>query len=123
MTSGIVAPLLEASPTLTPDQVKCRLLASSASLVGKNGNAAYSVFQQGVGLVNACNAVYSQAANCANQGLNIANDNPGRTTNDFGKDAQYGSPSARYVGDLASGPNPAAGSTNGSPPAVSHGRG
>jgi hypothetical protein len=90
---GIVALLLETSPTLTPDQVKCRLLASSASLVGKNGKAAYSVFQQGVGLVNAYNAVYSQAANCANQGLN------------------------------PSGPNPAAGGANGSPPAVSHGRG
>ena len=86
-------------------------------------NLAIARAPEGVGLVNAYNAVYSQAANCANQGLNIANDIPGRTTNDFGKDAQYGSPSARYVGDLASGPNPAAGSTNGSPPAVSHGRG
>src|SRR5579863_8061834 len=36
----------------------------------------------------------------------FGNDIPGRTTNDFGKDAQYGPPSARYFGDLASGPQP-----------------
>ena len=35
--------------------------------------------------------------------LTFGNDIAGRTTNDFGKDAQYGSPSARYVGDLAGG--------------------
>ena len=36
--------------------------------------------------------------------LTFGNDIPGSTTNDFGKDAQYGSPTARYGGDLASGP-------------------
>jgi hypothetical protein len=56
-------------------------------------NLAIARAPEGVGLVNAYNAVYSQAANCANQGLN------------------------------PSGPNPAAGGANGSPPAVSHGRG
>jgi hypothetical protein len=38
--------------------------------------------------------------------LTFGNDIRGRTANDFGKDAQYGSPSARYAGDLASGPLP-----------------
>lgn len=38
--------------------------------------------------------------------LTFGNDIKGRTTNDFGKDAQYGSPTARYAGDLASGPMP-----------------
>jgi hypothetical protein len=38
--------------------------------------------------------------------LTFGNDIPDRTTNDFGKDAQYGSPTARYAGDLASGPLP-----------------
>ena len=38
--------------------------------------------------------------------LTFGNDIPGRTTNDFRKDAQYGSPTARYAGDLASGPMP-----------------
>jgi hypothetical protein len=38
--------------------------------------------------------------------LTFGNDIPGRTTNDFGKDAQYGSPTARFGGDLASGPMP-----------------
>jgi hypothetical protein len=36
--------------------------------------------------------------------LAFGNDIPGRTTNNFGKDAQYGAPSARYAGDLTSGP-------------------
>jgi hypothetical protein len=42
------------------------------------------VFQQGAGLVNAYAAVYSQAANCANQGLDIAKDIAGT--------AHYGGP-------------------------------
>ena len=74
VVSGAVALMLQANPNLTPDQVKCRLMASAASLTNSSGNAAYSIFQQGIGVVNAYDAVYSQAANCANQGLNIAND-------------------------------------------------
>jgi hypothetical protein len=74
VVSGAVALMLQADPTLIPDTVKCRLLASAASIVGSNGQAAYSIFQQGAGIVNVYNAVYSQAANCANQGLNVAND-------------------------------------------------
>ena len=37
-------------------------------------NLAYSIFQQGAGMVNAYDAVYSTASGCANQGLNIAAD-------------------------------------------------
>ena len=47
---------------------------------------------------------YSQLGWGDNCVFAFGNDIPGRTTNDFGKDAQYGSPSARYAGDLASGP-------------------
>jgi hypothetical protein len=36
--------------------------------------------------------------------LTFGNDIHGRTTNDFGQDAQYGSPTARFAGNLASGP-------------------
>jgi hypothetical protein len=35
--------------------------------------------------------------------LTFGNDIKGKTINDFGKDAQYGPPSARYFGDLAGG--------------------
>ena len=84
VVSGAVALMLQANPSLTPDQVKCRLMASAASKVKSDGKAAYSIFQQGTGMVNAYDAVYSQAANCANQGLNIANDIAGT--------AHYGGP-------------------------------
>jgi serine protease AprX len=82
--SGVVTLMLQVSPTLTPDQVKCRLMASAAAGVGLNRKATYSVFQQGAGLVNAYGAVYSQAANCANQGMDIAKDIAGT--------AHYGGP-------------------------------
>jgi serine protease AprX len=74
VTSGVVALMLQADPALTPDQVKCRLLASADAAIGKGGKAAYTVFQQGAGRVNAYGAVYSQASNCANLGLNVAFD-------------------------------------------------
>ena len=74
VVSGIVALMLQANPSLTPNLVKCRLVASASSSVNSSGKAAYSIFQQGAGMVNAYAAVYSQAAGCANQGLNIAND-------------------------------------------------
>ena len=40
-------------------------MASASSLVGQNGKATYSIFQQGFGLINANAAVQSTAANCA----------------------------------------------------------
>jgi hypothetical protein len=74
VTSGVVALMIQAHPSLTPDQIKCQLIASAAGLVGSSGKAAYSIFQQGAGLVNAYKAINSQATNCANVGLNIAAD-------------------------------------------------
>lgn len=47
---------------------------------------------------------YSQLGSGDGCLFTFGNDIPGRTTNDFGQDAQYGSPTARYFGDLASGP-------------------
>jgi hypothetical protein len=49
---------------------------------------------------------YSQLGKGDDCRLTFGNDIPGRTTNDFGKDAQYGSPTARFGGTLASGPIP-----------------
>ncbi|MGO9804523.1 MAG: S8 family peptidase [Steroidobacteraceae bacterium] len=74
VTSGVVALMLEVNPSLTPDQVKCHLMASADPAVNPDGTLAYSVFQQGAGLVNAYSAAYSTASNCANQGLSVALD-------------------------------------------------
>jgi hypothetical protein len=46
---------------------------------------------------------YSQLGSGDGCLFTFGNDIPGSTTNDFGKDAQYGSPSARFGGTLASG--------------------
>jgi subtilisin family serine protease len=73
VTSGIVALMLEANPALTPDDVKCRLLATARpALDGEQ--LTWSVFQQGRGLVHAPDAVYSTETGCANQGLDVGQD-------------------------------------------------
>jgi serine protease AprX len=74
ITSGIVALMLQADASLTPDDVKCRLMANAQPALNQNGTLAYSIFQQGAGLVNAQQAVNSTLTGCANSGLNIAND-------------------------------------------------
>lgn len=71
VTSGVAALMLQVNPGLTPDAVKCRLMAGARPAVNANGTLAYSVFQQGAGLVNAHDAAYSSASNCANQGVNV----------------------------------------------------
>src|SRR5580658_4153337 len=47
VTTGVVALMIQSDPTLTPDNVKCRLLMSSRPAVNSSGGLAYSVFQQG----------------------------------------------------------------------------
>ena len=71
VVSGVAALVLSKNPSLTPDQVKCRIIASGTPAVDADGKLAYSVLQQGTGLVDAERAVYGTANNCANQGLNI----------------------------------------------------
>jgi len=74
VVSGVAALVLYNNPGLTPDQVKCRIIASGKPAVNSNGTLAYSVLQQGTGMVDAKAAVYGTATNCANQGLNLAAD-------------------------------------------------
>lgn len=74
VVSGVVALMLTQDPTLTPDEVKCRLMDSAHAAFDNNGKLAYSVFQQGSGMVNASDALTSTAVACANQALNIAQD-------------------------------------------------
>jgi len=71
VVSGVVALMLEDDPALTPDQVKGRLMATAQPAVDDDGDLAYSIFQQGAGLVNAYDAVHSDAMIDANSGLDI----------------------------------------------------
>jgi serine protease AprX len=87
VTSGIVALMIQSDPSLTPDVVKCRLMASASPATTMQGRLAYSLFQQGAGLVNAVKAVANSATGCANQGLDIAADLAGS--------AHFGGPANR----------------------------
>ena len=74
VTSGVVALMLQANPGLTPDDVKCRLMNGAHPFISGNGNnatLAYSLFQQGAGVINATDAVYNSTVGCANVGLDI----------------------------------------------------
>jgi subtilisin family serine protease len=72
--SGVAALVIANNSSLTPDQVKCRIIASGKPAVKDDGSLAYSVLQQGTGLVDAKAAVYGTTNNCANQGLNVSAD-------------------------------------------------
>jgi serine protease AprX len=99
VTTGVVALMLQSDPSLTPDNVKCRLLASARPAVTSAGTLAYSVFQQGAGLINAVSAVDSSATGCANRGLNIAADLAG--TQHFGGPANEDASGNYYVMNMA----------------------
>ena len=99
VTTGVVALMLQSDPALTPDQVKCRLLASAAPAVTSSRTLAYSVFQQGAGLINAVSAVNSSATNCANVGLNISADLAG--TEHFGGPANQAANGDYYIMNMA----------------------
>jgi serine protease AprX len=100
--TGVAALMLQSDPALTPDDLKCRLLASARPAVTANGTLAYSVFQQGAGLINAVAAVSSSATGCANLGLNIAADLAG--TQHFGGPANEDANGNYYIMNM-SGPS------------------
>jgi subtilisin family serine protease len=100
VTSGVVALMLQANPTLSPDTVKCRLLATASAAVTSSGTLAYSVFQQGAGLVDAQSAIASTATGCANGGLNIAADLAG--TQHFGGPANEDASGNYYIMNMGS---------------------
>ena len=74
VVSGIVALMLNKEPSLSPDDVKCRLIDGARTAVNQDNELAYSIFQQGAGVVNAGNALGSEKLGCANQALDIAKD-------------------------------------------------
>src|SRR4029079_17934219 len=47
VVSGVATLVISANPGLTPDQVKCRSLASGKPAVDSNGSLVFSVLQQG----------------------------------------------------------------------------
>lgn len=95
VVSGAVALLLQAEPGLTPDQVKCKLMTSARSAVDSSGQNAYSVFQQGAGLINAYDARYETRRDCANRGMDIQKDLDG--TEHYRGPAQQSSDGAYYL--------------------------
>ncbi|MEX2366646.1 MAG: S8 family peptidase, partial [Pseudohongiellaceae bacterium] len=72
--SGAAALVHQAYPDLGPDDVKCKLLASAKAASNNDGTLAYSIFQQGAGLIDAGDAVSSIATGCANQGIDVRKD-------------------------------------------------
>jgi serine protease AprX len=98
VASGVVALMLQDDPSLTPDTVKCRLLATARPAVKTNGRLAYSVFQQGAGLLNARDAANSGATGCANRGLDVGADLAG--TKHFGGPANQDDSGNYYIMDM-----------------------
>jgi serine protease AprX len=90
VVSGAVALLLQAEPGLTPDEVKCKLMASARPAVG-----GYSVFQQGAGLINVYDARNETKRDCANQGMDIQKDLDG--TEHYRGPAQQNADGAYYL--------------------------
>ncbi|GAA0855050.1 S8 family peptidase [Aliiglaciecola litoralis] len=91
ITSGIVALMLQADPSLTPDDIKCRLMYTAKIAITEEGDLAYSIFQQGAGLVDAIAAIDESAKGCANEGMSIALDLAGED--------HYIGPAMRYEND------------------------
>ncbi|MFT6700516.1 MAG: serine protease AprX [Pseudomonadales bacterium] len=79
VVSGIAALILQNDPSLSPDDVKCRIISSAKMAVAQNDQMAFSPFEQGHGMVNAYDAVTSTKTGCANRGLNIQDDIAGLT--------------------------------------------
>ena len=100
VTSGAVALILQNDPSLTPDQVKCKLMASAQPAVKSSNQLAYSIFQQGAGMINVLGAISTSALNCANQGLNIAADLAG--TQHFGGAANEAANGTFYIMNMKS---------------------
>ena len=71
VTTGIVALMLQEQPDLSPDDVKCRLMATARMAQTDDEELLYSIFRQGAGLVDAFAAVTSQYKGCANRNIDV----------------------------------------------------
>ncbi len=75
VVSGIAALVLSKTPSLTPDQVKYRIMFTALPWIDADGNdVPYSLWQQGAGRANAYDAVFQDLMGQANQGLDVLSD-------------------------------------------------
>ena len=77
VVSGLAALLLETTPQLSPDEVKCALMSSANPAINRDGKLSYSPFQQGTGYVNIQRAITLGETGCGNAGMNIVRDMAG----------------------------------------------
>ncbi|MFA3789540.1 S8 family serine peptidase [Aliiglaciecola sp. SL4] len=74
VVTGTIALMLQYDSSLSPDDVKCRLIDSASAVKDPTTGEYYGPFTQGAGLINAYAAVTSDAYGCANVGLDIEAD-------------------------------------------------
>ena len=77
VVSGVAALIIQAYPGIRPDDVKCKIMHSAKMARSKN-KYNYSPLIQGSGMVNAYDAIRSNAWGCANQGLSVRKDIEGK---------------------------------------------
>ena len=87
--------MLQSDPALTPDQVKCRLLASAAPAITPAERSPTASFNRARGSSMPSPRSNSSATNCANLGLNIAADLAG--TEHFGGPANQAANGDYYI--------------------------
>ncbi|WP_395339945.1 S8 family peptidase [Ningiella sp. W23] len=73
VVSGIAALIIQANPGISPDDVKCKIVATAKASMNKD-KYAYSPLIQGSGMVDAFDAANSNETGCANQGLDAQAD-------------------------------------------------
>jgi serine protease AprX len=81
VASGAAALIIAHNPSLSPNQVKFRLMVTAFPFIDPNTtNALYSMWQQGTGRINIPDAVFAKGIKgSANAGMNIESDLKGKT--------------------------------------------
>ncbi|HEY0737900.1 MAG TPA: S8 family peptidase [Herpetosiphonaceae bacterium] len=78
--SGVVALMLQANPDLTNNQVKHRIMKTArVALNQTTGEPLYSIWEQGAGMVDTSQAVFTTATESANGGMDVNLDLSGST--------------------------------------------
>ncbi|WP_083470044.1 S8 family peptidase [Herpetosiphon geysericola] len=99
--SGIVALLIQDEPTLSNNQIKARLTGTAQVATLDNGQAAYSMWQQGAGKVIPTAVVDGSNTGSANAGMDLTTDlivssNPDDTSNHYQGTTEYDSTSNTF---------------------------
>ncbi len=75
VVSGVAALIISKNPQLSNNEVKYRLTNTALIWLDADGvDASYSMWQQGAGRLNAVDAVFTEEAGSANEGMNILAD-------------------------------------------------